>query len=258
MGTLHFPTELHKAAIESIRDFFVKEAHVDTILLTNSCARGKATTDSDIDFAILVKPLTPVEAIDMLERKWLDFLRAEPILVKYSGSHRFAHIHLDVIDGVYQPATWDDGGGPDNFEIAIGNHLVYSAPLAGKGDYFNNLQAQWLPYYNYSLQGQRLQMAKEACMNDLDHIPFLVKRTLYFHAFDKLYKACQEFLQALFISHAIYPIAYNKWIKEQVDKILHLPALYKKLSQVISVSNIESDEVKRKGGMLRSLLEEYC
>jgi len=53
--------------------------------------------------------------------------------------------------------------------------------------------------------------------------PFLLNRGLYFHAFDRLYKAFQEFLQALFVARRIYPLAYNKWIREQVADWLALP-----------------------------------
>jgi len=258
MAELNFPTQLHKEAIEIVRDFFVKEKDIDTILLTNSCARGKAIAGSDIDFAILAKKIIQPGEIKILENKWRNFLHAEPTLLKYKSSHRFAQIHLDIIDGIYTPSVWDDGGGPDFFEVEIGNHLVYSAPLAGKGEYFTELQEKWLPYYNTVMQSARLKMVKEACLDDLDHIAFLVKRGLHFHAFDKLYKAFHEFLQALFIRHETYPIAYNKWVKEQVYEILHLPELYKKFPQVISVNNIESDELSLKGKILQKLLEEYC
>jgi predicted nucleotidyltransferase len=258
MAALNFPTQLHKEAVEIVTNFFVKEIHVDTILLTNSIARGKAMAGSDIDLAVLVKPITQPVEIETLEKKWQDFLQADPTLARYKSSHRFAQIHLDIINGNYKPALWEDGEGPDFFEVEIGNHLVYSAPLAGKGDYFRELQEQWLPFYNASLRSERLKMAKAACLHDLDYVPFLVKRNLHFHAFDKLYKAFHEFLQALFIRHMTYPIAYNKWIKEQFHEILQLPELYKKLPQIISVHNIESDELIAKGKILHQLLEKYC
>jgi hypothetical protein len=51
-----------------------------------------------------------------------------------------------------------------------------------------------------------------------------------------------------------YPIAYNKWIREQVVKWLGKPELYPKLSPILSISNIESDEINDKARMLRELL----
>ncbi|MEO8763327.1 MAG: nucleotidyltransferase domain-containing protein [Ginsengibacter sp.] len=255
---MNLPTELHRKAIEMICDFFAKENCADTILLTNSCARGKAIAESDIDFAILLKQTSPPEEIKALENKWVHFLQREPTLLKYRGSHRFAQIHLDFISGIYEASNWDDGCGPDFFEVEIGNHLIYSAPLTGEGEYFTSLRKKWLPYYSDAMQLQRLKMVKKSCSYDLDQISFLVKRELYFYAFDKLYKAFQEFLQALFISRKIYPIAYNKWIKEQFYEILSLPELYEKLPPIISVRDIESHELNDKSDILRSLLEAYC
>jgi len=101
---------------------------------------------------------------------------------------------------------------------------------------------------------KRLAMTRNACNYDLDHIPFFIKRGLYFQAFDILCKAFQEYLQALFIANKTYPIAYNKWIREQVVKWLNKPTLYPKLSPILSVCNIESKEVNEKARMLRELL----
>ena len=45
-----------------------------------------------------------------------------------------------------------------------------------------------------------------------------------------------------------YPLAYNKWIREQVADWLALPKLYKELPPILSVRNIESAEAGREGG----------
>ena len=101
-------------------------------------------------------------------------------------------------------------------------------------------------------------MVSDACAHDLDYIPFLLGRSLYFQAFDRLYKAYQEFLQALFIARKIYPIAYNKWIREQVEGWLGLPDLYRELPPILSVRNIESDEVIVNADALRVLLRNWA
>jgi hypothetical protein len=113
-----------------------------------------------------------------------------------------------------------------------------------------------VPYYNEDLRLQRLTMSRNACEYDLEHIPLFVKRRLYFQAFDILCKAFQEYLQTLFIANKIYPIAYNKWIKEQVVKWLNKPDLYPKLPPILSVCNIESNEIIEKANMLRQLLND--
>ncbi len=241
MAEIIFPIEFHKQSVAIVKDFFLQQQNVDTILLVNSLARGKATADSDIDMAILVSETLNKAEITALEDTWQYFLNSNQILKEYIKSNRFAQIHLDIIDGIFEPAIWEDGAGVDSFEVEIGNRLLYSKPLSNEGEYFKKLKTKWLPYFDNTLQNQRLQLAKEACLYDLDHIPLFVKRGLHFQAFDKLYTAFQKFLQTLFIKHKTYPIAYNKWVKDQVEGILKLPELYKVLPNIISVKNIESN-----------------
>jgi predicted nucleotidyltransferase len=51
-----FPTKLHQDTAELVRDYFLAIPGVDTVLVVNSCARGQAVPESDLDFAILTKP----------------------------------------------------------------------------------------------------------------------------------------------------------------------------------------------------------
>jgi hypothetical protein len=165
-------------------------------------------------------------------------------------------LHLDIIDGIYKPEKIENGEPIDYFEVEIGNQICYSAPVGTPGAYFQDLQSKWLPFYNDELQQQRLKASINACEYDLVHIPFFVKRELYFQAFDILCKAFQEYLRTLFIANKRYPIAYNKWIKEQVVKWLNRPELYPKLSPILSVRNIESNEINDKAIKLRELLDD--
>lgn len=249
-----FPTKLHQDAAELIRDYFLRISNVDTVLVVNSCARGQAVPESDLDFAILVKPGTEVNEIKNIYTTWLTYSAAQPTFLKHRQSTPFAHLHLDIIDGNYVPAIIEVGEPIDYFEIEIGNQVCYSAPMDSAGSYFLELQKKWLPYYDNNLRLQRLTMIRNACNYNLDHIPFFINRALYFQAFDLLCKAFQEYLQVLFIANKTYPIAYNKWINEQVVKWVNKPGLYPKLSPILSVSNIESNEINEKAKMLRELL----
>jgi len=254
VSNLSFPTKLHQDSAELIKDYFLAISNVDTVLVVNSCARGKAAPESDLDFAILVKPGTAAAEIKSIEHSWRIYSEKQPTFLKYKQSSQFAHLHLDIIDGNYKPTNIEKGEPIDYFEIEIGNQICYSAPMDNTGPYFQELQNKWLPYYNEELRLQRLQTTKDACSYDLDHIPFFIKRELYFQAFDILCKAFQEYLQVLFIANKTYPIAYNKWIKEQVVKWLNKPDLYPKLSPILSISNIESNEINEKAKVLRKLL----
>jgi len=256
ISPLRFPTALHQELAELAADFFSARAHVDTILVVNSCARGLAVADSDLDMAVLIKPESASE-VQSLTTLWEKFIATQPLLHRFRSTGRFAYFHLDVFDGRVVPTVWDEGGGPDSFEVEIGNRLVYAAPLHGVGAYFRQLQSQWLPYYGEDLRLSRLAMVREACARDLDAIPFYLGRSLYFQAFDRLYKAFQEFLQALFVAQRTYPLAYNKWIHEQVAGWLALPKLYEQLPPILSVRNIESPELGEKADALRTLLERW-
>lgn len=258
MTQIYFPGKLHSQATEAIKGFFLEQQGIDTILLVNSIARGKATPESDIDIAILISEITTAVEMSKLESAWNYFLSSDLTLKQFRNSARFAQVHLDIINGIFEPGVWEEGGGIDFFEVEIGNMLLYSAPLNGEGVYFKKLKSKWLPYYNTELQVQRLQLAKLSCLYELGHINSLVRRGLHFHAFDRLYVAFQKFLQTLFIKHQTYPIAYNKWIKDQVVEILKLPELYRELPAMISVNKLESDEVIEKAMMLKGLLAQYC
>jgi predicted nucleotidyltransferase len=67
-----FPTELHQQTAELIRDYFLNISNVDTVLVVNSCARGQAVPESDLDFAVLVKPEATPPEIKNIEAALLD------------------------------------------------------------------------------------------------------------------------------------------------------------------------------------------
>ena len=257
ISPLKFPTELHREVAELAGDFFSAHAQVDTILVVNSCARGRAVTGSDLDLAVLIMPTEASQEVQSLTALWQESMATHPLIHRFRSTGRFNQVHVDVVDGRMVPTVWDDGGGPDYFEVEIGNRLVYAAPLHHMGTYFRQLQSQWMPYYGDELQRSRLAMVREACARDLEAIPFFLNRGLYFQAFDRLYKAFQEFLQALFVARRTYPLAYNKWIHEQVADWLGLPKLYEELPPILSVRNIGSPELGEKADALRSLLERW-
>lgn len=256
-SSLKFPTALHEQAAETAYRFFQPQAAVDTVLVVNSCARGQAMPESDLDMAVLVRPETAEEEVTRLEGLWRQELSANDVLHRYQESGKHAHVHLDLVRGEYFPETWDDGGGPDGFELGIGNQLAYAAPMHSAGPCYLQLQAEWLPYYGADMRRQRLEMVRSACAYDLEHVSFFIQRGLHFQAFDRLYKSFQEFLQALFIARRVYPLAYNKWIRMQVEEWLGLPELYRVLPGLISVRNMESSELVDKASDLNDLLERW-
>jgi hypothetical protein len=78
-----------------------------------------------------------------------------------------------------------------------------------------------------------------------------------FHAFHRLYLAFQDFLQALFIALRRYPIAYDKWIREQVEDMLALPQIYERLPAIVGIDRLAPAQVAARARELRTLLDEW-
>jgi predicted nucleotidyltransferase len=253
-----YPTIEHAEAAREIVALFSQSYQVDAILLTNSCARGKATRDSCLDMVVLVNNSSLLAQRDSLEKEWNLFQHTSPAILALRDVGQYSEVHLDFIDGLFTPAEQEVGGVQDAFELEIGNYLVYSVPLWESGDYLMRLKQKWLPFYPEDLQEHRLRMVRHNCLDNLHHIPLYVARGLYFQSLDRLYNAYREFLQAVFIYSKTYPLAYNKWIREQVEEILALPLLYRELPHLFEIRSFESPELADKALLVEKLLEEYA
>lgn len=253
-----FPTPEHEKAAQAIVQFFVGGFHIDAVLLVNSCARGKATRDSCLDINVLVAPEMLDIQRDTLEKRWDEFYDSGQAFKALAAVGRYSAVHLDFLDGAFEPKQRDEAPGPDSFELEIGNSLVYSVPLWQGSDYLERLKLKWLPYCDETLRRTRLNMVRHYCLNNLHHIPLYSERGLYFQCFDRLYNAYREFLQALFISRRVYPIAYNKWIREQIEEILGLPELYARLTGLFEIKHFASPEIVEKAKVVERLLEMYA
>lgn len=126
-----YPTAHHRCAAEAVVELLGRRAQTEAIVLVNSCARGKATPNSCLDIAVLVRPEVLAEEQGCLERQWQELYTSHPAFEQLRRAGRFSVVHLDYIDGRYEPSTWDDGGGPDCFELQIGVGLRRAA-LGGR------------------------------------------------------------------------------------------------------------------------------
>lgn len=253
-----YPTPEHQRAAETITDFFVSNFKIDAVLLVNSCARGKATRDSCLDIVMLSKPDPSRSPLKDLEAGWEELEKSNQAIQALYHVGKYSVVHPDFIHGVFLSREQDEAAGPDDFEVEVGNFLAYSVALWQGSDYFTRLKGQWLPYYDEELRKQRLDKVRWYCLNNLHHIPLYIERDLYFQSFDRLYNAYREFLQALFIARRTYPIAYNKWIREQVEEILGLPELYAQLSHLFEINHFESHEIADRAKEVEELLEKYA
>lgn len=253
-----YPTAEHEAAAKRIVEHFAAVPCVDAVILMGSCARGKAGVGSCVDILVLVQPDVLAARREELQIGWNSFYTEQEVFKRLRRHGKFSHVDLEFVDGRFHPRPREWTSGPDEFELEIGNTLVYAVPLWMGTDYLERLKAKWLPYYGEELRSDRLAMVRRYCLNNLEHVPLYVDRGLYFQAFNRLYDAFREFLQALFIARRTYPIAYDKWIREQIEGILGLPELYRQLSGLLAVTDFESHEIADNAEQLTRLLEEYA
>ena len=255
-----YPTPDHEAAAVYATEFFSRQKSVDSVWLTCSCARGSAEPASCVDIAAVVPPGTSRAARQQLGAAWAEHSQGSPVLAALARHGRYAGVHMEVIDGqlLEHRHHHDVCSGPDEFELEIGNFVQYSVPLHERVPRLAELRREWLPYYSEELRERRLAMVNRYCLNNIDHVKPYVDRQLYFQAFRRLYNAAGEFLQALFIARRTYPVAYDKWIKEQFEEILELPELYPRFVELHSISNFESAELTHKAEALREMFTEYC
>ena len=248
-----YPTEAHGHAATAITEYFAGRDETDAVLLTNSCARGKATPDSCLDMQVIVG----TEAVAAVEADWRRFAAESDAVASLARAGRFADLHLDVWDGVITPGVIDEEG-VDYLEVSVGNLFVYSVALFTRGDRFERLGEEWLPFYGDELRRTRLEAARWFVLdNNLTRIPWFLDRELYFQAFDRFYRAFQGFLLGLHVARRTYPLAYNKWIREQVAETLGLPNLYELLPRLFELDRFESRALERKAEELRDLVEQY-
>lgn len=246
-----YPTLQHERAAEAIVAWFAARPETQAVLLTNSCARGRATPDSCLDMLVVA----PTEAAMELEAAWERFAAASEAVENLASAGRWAEVHLDVFDGVFhvRPIRHE----LDWLEVEVGNALAYSIPLFQRGHRLAQLRAQWLPFYSDELRAERLAAARVTCLGYLDRIPWFLDRELWFQSLARLHGAFQWFLLALHVARRTYPLAYDKWIREQVVENLGLPRLYERLPHLFEISRLESRELEEKAADLRALVDRY-
>ncbi len=248
-----YPTLAHERATAAITAFFAERGDTDAVLLVNSCARGKATPDSCLDMQVIVAP----DAVNDTDAAFRSFAAEDDALVALQRAGRFSDLHLDVTDGILTPGRIDEEG-IDWFEVSVGNLFVYSVPLLVRGERLERLREKWLPFYGEEMRRERVDAARWFVLdNNLARIPWFLDRALYFQAFDRFYRAFQGFLLGLHVARRTYPIAYNKWIREQIVDNLDLPELYAELPKLFELERFESRTLERKAQALLRLVDEY-
>jgi hypothetical protein len=216
-----------------------------------------ASPDSCVDIAVLVPPeaLASFNEGEQHERA-ASFLASDPACMDLASSVPWSAIDLDFFSGEFAPTehTWTSG--PDGYELEIGNRLAWIHPMLLRGPRFKSVQTRHLPYYDEDLRYSRLTSTIAFAANNLDHIVPFAKRGLLFQALKRLCHALEEYLQALFIHRRIYPIAYDKWIREQIVDILDEPAIYDELACILALPSLTLTALRERALRLRALLDQ--
>jgi predicted nucleotidyltransferase len=255
----YYPTIEHEAAAGAVVEHLSAWPEVEAVVLVGSCARGRAAPTSCLDILVLAEPEVLARERPRLEQAWQHLYGRERVFAQLRALAQFSHVDLEFADGDPKPIVRDWWcGDPDSFELEIGNTFIYTVPLYERGDYFRRMRDRWLPFYDDALRRERLAMVRKFCANNLDHIPLFVDRGLHFQAFKRLYDASREFLQALFIARRVYPIAYDKWIREQLVDMLHLPDVYREMVALFEYDEFESDAHIAKAEAIHRLLNEHA
>jgi hypothetical protein len=247
-----FPSEVHARAAEAASEFLTSCDEVDAVMLVGSSARRRDANDLDISALV-----GSDEAVGIVEARFARFADGRPEFEALSALGPFVAIDFHAVSGAFAPGPRGWTSGPDGFELELGNELAYSVPLWERNQRLSELRGRWLPFYDDRLRRARLADARMYAVNDLEHVPLMIERDEPFHAFHRLYFAFQGFLQALFISRRTYPIAYDKWIREQVEGLLGLPELYQQLPTILGVRELDPAGLTRSTNRLRELLEEW-
>ena len=245
------PPEHERAAAAAV-EFLAGLDEVEAVLLVGSAARRADA--NDLDLSALVRSDAAAAEV---ERRFAGFAAKSPELRAAAATGPFRDVELHALTGEFAPGERGWTSGPDDFEVAVGNEVAYSVCLWQRGSRYDELRGRWLPYYGDDLRARRLADARMYALNDLDHVPLMLERDEPFHAFHRLYHAFQEFLQALFVARRVYPIAYDKWIREQVEALLGLPELYRELPGIVGVPGLEPAAIARSERRLRALLDAW-
>jgi hypothetical protein len=248
-----FPSPQHAGAAAAVVDFVSSLPDAEAVSLVGSCARRADA--NDLDLSVIVPDAASGARV---ERAFAEFAATPAALAELAALGPFVEVDLGAITGQFGPGPRGWTTGPDDFELEVGNELVYAVPLWERGGRLGDLRGRWLPYYDEELRVVRLAEARMYALNDLDHVPLMVRRDEPFHAFHRLYLAFQGFLQALFMARCTYPIAYDKWIREQVEGVLGLPELYGRLPAIVGIDRLDLTALTAAAGELRALLEEWA
>jgi hypothetical protein len=264
IGGIGFPNQDYEATLTRLVDYFKEDPSVFAVVLTGSLARGKAVEGSCIDVFVFL----PIERLRCLastiDSRIKAYSRLGGRIVYYEGDVEggieFGDVRVDLgfTGGVFtckHENSFDITR--DDLETTVGNLLVYSVLLYEKGERFQLLKHEYLPYYSDALRRIRLNGTAEEFGYKIWKTRWLAERGEFLAALDSLLEARRIFLQHLFIKERKYPIDYVKWLGEQCSRVLGMPGLYHEIVQVVDGIKLTERGVLEKSALLERLFARY-
>jgi hypothetical protein len=179
-----FPSPQHAAVADAAVEFVSTLPDAEAVSLVGSCARRADA--NDLDLTVLV---SDASAVARVEEAFARFAATSNAVAELAALGPFAEVDLHAITGDFTPGPRDWTSGPDDFEVEIGNEVVYSVALWQREHRLDDLRSRWLPFYDDARRARRLEEARMYALNDLDHVPLMIRRDEPFHAFHRLYLA---------------------------------------------------------------------
>jgi hypothetical protein len=81
---------------------------VEAVLLTNSCARGKATPDGCLDMAVMIRPGVPLADRVRLGQSWEAYHETDEVFRALRSAGQCSEVHLDIVEGAFAPEPRGD------------------------------------------------------------------------------------------------------------------------------------------------------
>src|SRR5689334_11719825 len=98
-----YPTPQHEQAAHAVVDLFSSRSEPQAVILTCSCARGKASRDSCLDSAILLPlDLAPSSRME-LEQTWQRYDEQAQVFRSLRAVGAYSNVDLEFTDGVFVP-----------------------------------------------------------------------------------------------------------------------------------------------------------
>ncbi|NTJ36368.1 nucleotidyltransferase domain-containing protein [Agrobacterium rhizogenes] len=250
MPPITLPTEHHASVIDAVVDTFREIQEIEAVILTGSCARGQAAPDSDLDVQLLVPNRSNSRKLSKTyTAAWCRVL-----------SERFAtesvpSVEIEVSSGRFKPINIASEDAFLSFEIEIGVSVAHAVPLWDPGGAFGLLREAWLPFYDEHLRRKRSVAAFEGMQGSLNKVKSYARRDLHHAALASLHSAARFLLAALFIERRIYPVAYEKWIRWQLENLLGLEGVYAEFSAIKELERLDEKTLLAKVALCERLAD---